>query len=863
MLRLNVNDETRDVDTQDDAPLLFVLRDHCGLTAAKPGCRIGECAACTVFVDGEKRFSCKVELRELAGVAVTTAEGWVANHLDHPLVKHWIDQEVAQCGYCQPGMLLSAAALLDHTLDPSPSDLAEFMDGICRCGTYPRMLRAIELAAADLRAGHMSSAARLPRTAPVARAERQPPSGWELNPYITVTTDGEVWIAGPAAEMGQGTLTSLAVIVAEELDADWSSVRAYNSPADDARYGNPIWWANGVQVTAASNSVTGYYDKLRRVGAQGRQLLLDTAAEHWGVDADTLRTKPGVVIDDAHDRRLTYAELVASNIRSVVTVELDDVSLKDPGEFRLIGARTGRADIVDKTLGTATFSVDVRVPGMAYARLKRSPVLGAVPLRYNAAAIEALGCQAVQLPDAVAVVADTYEKAYRGIEALEVEWSTAPGDYFDSATAKQHQAALAAALDLAGFPAQQEGDFAAEADREGARTIPAGYETDFQYGAYLEPLNAVASVTSAGAEVWTGTQAPTALVEVVAAELQIHPSDVTLHRTYMGGGFGRRGNTDHDWALDAVRLSRHAGRPVKLLLMRADDLPGGRFKPASAHQLRAVVNDEQLVGIHHRVVSDEPLRMAARNRWEGSQRYPATISYGLPIPYPGLRHRSAEAVVHQMPVRLSIMRGVNGTPSTFARESFIDEVAAELGRDPLDLRLDLVDEAAARVLRAVADASAWPTRATRAVGISYAQFEESRFAYVAEVDLDRADGTLRVTDVWVAADIGRLVQPYDVMGQLEGGVVFGTSNALFERITITDGRTDQHNFDEYRVLKLAEAPRVHAQLLDSDAPPSGVADPVVCGVPAAIANAFAAATGGKRLRSMPFLPDRILAAIDA
>jgi isoquinoline 1-oxidoreductase beta subunit len=389
------------------------------------------------------------------------------------------------------------------------------------------------------------------------------------------------------------------------------------------------------------------------------------------------------------------------------------------------------------------------------------------------------------------------------------------------------------------------------------------YASDFQYGAYLEPLNAVVEYSGVDntAQVWAGTQAPTHTVRAVAKALGIEEDHVTLHRMYLGGAFGRKAAADQDWVADTARLSKQLGCPVKMMMTRTDDIKSGRFKPISNHLLRAAISpDGKLLGIHHRLVSDEPLSVSDPDRWEKNSRYAVTSGYGLPLPYKGIENKKAEAVLNKLPVRITPMRGVTGNVSAFPREGFIDELATKSGQDPLDYRLALVDGTSAAVLNKVAEMVGWRERGSRALGLSFIEIEKAYFATVAEVKLNSESGVLDVLDIWIAADVGIAVQPYNMYSQVEGGAIFAVSNSLLERITFKEGEIEQNNFDDYPLLKIDRTPRVHFEYLASDREPTGVADPVVVGIPAAIANGFAALTG-KRLYRFPFTPDRVLEAM--
>ena len=629
---LRVNGEDHSLDLDGQVPLLSAVRNYLGLFGTKYGCGVGKCGACIVHLDGAEKHSCQITLGELDGEEITTIEGFVRDNPDHPLLQAWLELEVPQCGFCQPGMIMNAASLLAASEDPDAAAIAAQMDDICRCGTYPRAVRALAKAIDDMKndkTPEMSIEAALKTVSdnaadPVYEGRR--PAAFSPNPWVAINHDETISIYSPPAEMGQGSLMTLAVIYAEELDADWSKVRIEHSPSVDADFGNPVFWAHGIMLTVGSSTIANYYDPVRRLGAQARQVLLDAAADHWDVPVGELTTEPSVVIHAGSGRRLGYAEIASFATKPDALPDLETIALKDPADFRLIGqTQVPRDDIWPKIDGTALYSMDVDLPNMTFARVLQAPVKGAKVVAINDEAARQLPgiVDIIELPTGVGIVAENYEMAFFGGEMVEVEWSETAGDNFDSAVELEVQAARAQDLTDEGTALQDDGD--APATLAAADTVhDAVYTTDFMYQAHLETLNAAAQFTDGGRlEMWVGTQAPTHLLRSMADAMEMTEDNVILHRTYLGGGFGRRAAQDQDWVIETAQLARALGRPVKMIRSREDDTRFGRFKPITAQYLRASQTNGTIDGYHHRVVSDEPLSNSDPWRYEKNGFYPS------------------------------------------------------------------------------------------------------------------------------------------------------------------------------------------------------------------------------------------------
>ena len=706
-------------------------------------------------------------------------------------------------------------------------------------------------------------------------AESNPPPGpamAEFNAYVRISPDGAVTIINPAAEMGQGVMTALPVIVAEELDVEWDDVRIESSPPIGEVYGDPLFF-NRI-FTTSSRTVTNYYQRLRRFGREARQVLLENAAGKWGVPVAELRTAPSLVIHDKSGRSISYGEIAgfADTSSPSTVMETGSIEFKAREDYRLVGNAIPRRDLPGKVTGAAQYSMDARPAGMVYAAVSRAPVEGA-SLRavdeHDARSISGV-IDVIKRPESVAVIATSYPVALKARDRLEITWHEVEGmRRFDSDEALQQHRSAARDLTRDGFPWDVQGDVSSLADNS-AQVYSAEYQTDYVYHAQMEPLNAVVSVTDAGkkAEVWAGTQAPANTVDAVAEILGIPAHDVELHRSLLGGGLGRRTVPSMDFVVDAAWLSRLLQRPVKVVWTREDDLRSGHLKPMTAHLLRAGVDAHgRITAWQHRVASDEAIKLLDRPSFEAFGKVPITSmlgsshhgmdrSIGDAYDLPG---RLVEHIAMDTGVRLYPVRGVGATPNNLAIESFLDEIAAQRNTDPVDLRLRLLHRSARgrRIVETVAGMAGWTrARPGRASGIAYTHYVDTVATAIAEISYDHKSEKIIVHNVWIAADVGLAIQPDNVKAQLEGGMIHGLGYALSERVTIKNGLIQQRNFHDYSVMRMADAPAVHVELLHSDRAPTGVGETGSILAPAAVANAFAVLTG-KRLRHMPFTPDRI------
>jgi isoquinoline 1-oxidoreductase beta subunit len=686
------------------------------------------------------------------------------------------------------------------------------------------------------------------------------------NVWLTIGTDGTITVVSPAAELGQGSFTALPLILAEELDADWSKVRMVYPPAwDGKKHGNPDY--GGIFSTTSSYAVWGYFKPMRIAGAQARRVLLDAVAARWGVPVGELATEPSVVVHRASGRRIGYGEVAAFAKAPDPLPRIEDKDLKPTSNFRLIGKDVPRVELALKVTGAAKFAMDAQVPGMVYAAVMQSPYYDGAPAMVDdAAARQVPGItDVVRLPEGVGVIGTTVEATQAARKLLKVNWTEAKGAHHDSERALEEFAQIARDKSREGAVFAKTGD-ARTAMQNAAKVMRGEYRTRYVYHAQMEPLNATASVAADGksAEIWAGTQSPTGLQGEVARLLQTEPARITFHQHWVGGGYGRR--SQQEVVLDAVRLTKAVGRPVKLIWSREDDIAFGKFRPMTAHHIEAGFDaGGKLIAWHHRVVAESVGAYMAVSAGRKPAATDRIVMKGTPLPQYPIANTLAEHVVESRGTRLSPLRGVGNAHNAFAVESFLDEIAKTMAKDPIAYRLEL-SEGVPRVqllLRTVADMSDWKrARDGRALGVAFMEKDGTLAAGVAEVSVERASGKVRVHDFWVAIDAGIAVQPRNLAAQTEGGIVFGLGHVLRERITIKDGRVQQSNFTDYEPARMADVPNIEVKVISTDNRPTGAGEDGVPLVAGAVGNAIAALTG-VRLRELPFAPDRVRVAFGA
>jgi isoquinoline 1-oxidoreductase subunit beta len=689
-----------------------------------------------------------------------------------------------------------------------------------------------------------------------------------LSPWVSISSDGTISIMSAATEMGQGSMTSLPLVLAEELDADWSKVRVVPAPVIDHIYGNPAY--SHMIYTAGSNAVRAYFSPLRTFGAQVRRVLIENAAKKWGVPAEELTTEPSVVVHVKSGRRLSYGEIAAFAEIPATAPEIKKEDLKKPSQFRLIGKDVMRVELPTKVNGTALYSIDVQLPGMVYGAVVRAPVEGAAPASFDEFKARSVNgvIQTVILPYGIGVLAEKPWSAFaaRDIIADTATWTrTGKAWGFDSEEGQTAFAATARDLGQRGTDWFKKGDLQAVLPKA-ADGMDALYLCDYAYHAQMEPLNAVASVSPSGdaAEVWTGTQSPTTASEATAKALGISRDKVKVNYLLMGGGFGRRGPRDSDFTVDAVLLAKAAGRPVKVMWTREDDVRNGRLRPLSAHYLRAGFDESgKLLAWHHRHVGDRVTPFFDPVRYELNKRKDGILMAGADLAGYDVPHQLVEELYEDTGVRTAPLRGIGFLANKFATESFMDELAVARGIDPVRFRLGLMqtNPRGRALIERVAQMAEWGRdRKGRGLGVAFINYSDTQLAAIAEVSVDRATGQARVHEMWCTIDCGIALQPDNIVAQTQSSLIYGLGLALSERITIKNGAVEQGGFHDYLVPRMNDAPLMHVEVIKTDNPPSGVGQMAApLGAPA-VGNAIAKLTG-VRLRHPPFTPERVKEAL--
>lgn len=665
------------------------------------------------------------------------------------------------------------------------------------------------------------------------------------NAFIRVSRDGQVTLIMPYVEMGQGTYTSIPMLIAEELEVELGQIRLEHAPPDEKLYYNPLL---GVQATGNSNAMRGAWKPLREAGAAARLMLIEAAAKRWGVDASSCHATAGKVIHSS-GKTLSYGELVGDAARLTPPKA---ISLKTPDRFTLIGTSVRRLDLPGKVNGTALFGIDARPSGLKIATLAQSPVPGGRVKRVDDTAAKAIKGvrQIVRLDDAVAVVADHMGAAKKGLDALKIEWDDGP---HAALTSEEVYRQLEQALQGRGAVAQDVGD-AEKALASAAVRVTASYRLPFLAHATMEPMNCTAHVHDGVCELWLGTQA-IARVQAAAAKTAGVPLEkVTVHNHLIGGGFGRRLETDG--AVRAVQVAMQVDGPVKLIWTREEDIQHDLYRPSWVDRIEAGLDRDgrPLAWINRFAGSSVVARWLPPGFKDGID--PDSVDGAIDLSYAIPNVHVEYARVEPPGIQTGFWRSVGPSHNVFVTESFVDELAAAAKRDPLAYRRDLLahNPKTRAVLDLAAEKSGWgtplPQRWGR--GVSLQNAFGSLLVQVAEVEVAR-DGSVRVHRVVCAMDCGTVINPDTVEAQIQSGVMFGVTAALYGEITLKNGRVEQGNFDTYQMLRINEAPAIEVHLVSSTEPPGGMGEAGTSGIVPAIANAVFAATG-IRLRQLPIDP---------
>jgi isoquinoline 1-oxidoreductase beta subunit len=672
------------------------------------------------------------------------------------------------------------------------------------------------------------------------------------NAFIRIEGDGQVVLTMPYVEMGQGTYTSIPMLIAEELEVDLSQVQLEHAPPNEKLYGNPL--IGGVQATGNSNAIRAAWQPLRRAGATARTMLVSAAAKRWNVNAASCRAQSGEVLHAPTGRRIKYGELAAAAARMPVPA---NVALKRPEDFKLIGTPAKRLDTPAKVNGTAVYGIDVRPPGVKIATLAQSPVFGGHVKSVDDAAAKAVKDvrQIVRLDDAIAVVADHMGAAKKGLAALVIEWDDGPH-------AKLNTDEIVGELEKAtlnsGPVAQNIGNIG-KAMASAVTKVAATYHVPFLAHATMEPMNCTVHVREDGCEVWVGNQV-LARAQAAAAKTAGLPLDkVVVHNHLIGGGFGRR--LEIDGVIRAVQIAQHVDGPVKVVRTREEDIQHDMYRPCFFDRMSAGLDEKgKPIAWNHRFAGSSVIARWAPPMFNNGLD-PDTTDGAINLVY-ALPNVHVEYLRVEPPgIPTALWRSVGPSHNVFVTESFMDELAGAAKQDPVAYRLALLDKAprAKAVLELAAEKAGWgqplPDRVGRGVSVQFVF--ATYLAQVAEVEVSR-DGAVRVRRVVCAVDCGTVVNPDTVRAQIQSAIIFGITAALYGEITLKDGRVEQTNFDTYQILRMNEAPAIEVHIVQTFEPPGGMGEAGTSAVVPAVTNAIFAATG-KRLRKLPIDTEQLKA----
>lgn len=668
------------------------------------------------------------------------------------------------------------------------------------------------------------------------------------NAFVRIGRDNIITVTVNHSEMGQGAYTSLPMIIADELDADWSKVKFEAAPVDPV-YNHPGF---GMQGTGGSTSTWVEWDRFRNAGATGRFLLVAAAAQTWNVDPSTLRTEKGFVIHDPSGRKLSYGELVD---KAATITAPKDVKLKEAKDYKLIGKPVKRLDTPEKIDGSGIFGMDVKIPGLLTAVIARAPVFGGKIKSFDADKAKAIPGvkEVVQIDRGIAVVANGFWPAKLGREALEIVWDEGTLSTLDSKAQTKQYADLAKQT---GAVAKKEGDVSAAKDKA-VKKFDVVYDLPYLAHAPMEPLNCVADVKADSCEIWVGTQFQTVDAMTAAAITGLKPNQIKLHTTLLGGGFGRRAVLDAHFVSEAVQVSKAIKSPVKVVWTREDDIRGGYYRPKAYHTISAGLDaaGKPLYWKHDIVCQSFGVGTSLEGMLLQDGVDGTAVEGAREIPYE-VPNRTVEWHMAPNGVPTLWWRSVGSSHTAFVVEGFIDELAKAAGKDPFEYRRMLMDKhpRQKKVLEYVAAKAGWknPLPAGRGKGIAVHESFGSVVAMVAEVSVLK--NNLKVHKVTVAVDCGQVVNPDTIKAQMEGCVVFGLTAALYGEISFENGRVKQRNFHDYKMVRMNEMPVVEVHIMDSKEKMGGVGEPGVPPVAPAVMNALFTLTG-KRVRTLPLQTD--------
>jgi isoquinoline 1-oxidoreductase beta subunit len=688
-------------------------------------------------------------------------------------------------------------------------------------------------------------------SAELAQAQSTGGSGYAPNAWVNIATDGMVTLMSPAAEMGQGTMTAMPMLLAEELDLDWKMVLVVQAPSNAKLFGNPRF--GGGMTTGASRTVQGYFEPIRLAGLQARQVVLQAGASAMGVPAAECRTELGEVIHSS-GKRMSYGQIAAVARVPDELPKVDKSQLRPASQFKIIGRDIDRVDVPAKTNGTARFGIDQRMPGLKYASILRAPVQGETPASVDDGAARSVKgvAQVVRLPYGVAVVADSWHTARTARDLLKVEWTT-------TAKARQHNSdkvlaeyvARVRKLDDTGVDFIKDGD-ATKAIAGAVRTFAATYTSEMVSHICMEPMNCTAVVRGEQIELWAPAQSASFVIGAVGGAAGFKPENIKANITLLGGGYGRR--VEPDFAVDAALVAKAMpGTPVQVIWTREDDIVHDKYRPMTAQHLVAGVDAQgRIMGFLHRVVSEGIYARVVPAAFKAAGGKDAPVMEGAEITY-SIPDHGVQFMIEQRGINSGFWRSVGPGYTKFAIETLVDEVARGVGVDPIEYRIRMLDKnpRGQAVMREVAAMSGWgkPRAAGRALGVAFSDAWNTMCGMVVEISM--ANGMPVVHQVWSAVDCGIALQPRNVRAQVEGSIIYGLSAALHEKMTFKAGVPQETNLDRYRVLRASETPLVDVKVIVTNNHPGGVGEVGLPPIAPAIANAMAA-MGAPRQRSLPF-----------
>jgi isoquinoline 1-oxidoreductase beta subunit len=671
-----------------------------------------------------------------------------------------------------------------------------------------------------------------------------PQSGvFEPDAFVQIDSTGKVTLIIPKVEMGQGVYTSIPMLIAEELEVPLDTVVIAHAPPNEKLFSDPLL---GGQLTGGSTSIRYAWEPMRRAGATARVLLISAAAQQWQVDPSTCHAERGEVVHAASSRRIGYGQLADAAAKLPAP---QNVTLKDPKDFKLIGTTVKRLDSPEKIDGTAMFGLDVRLPDMVYAAIVNSPVFGGTLVRVddtNAKKIPGVR-QVIKLDNGVAVIGEHTWAAKRGAAALDITWNEGRSASYSTAKVVQE---LANASKQNGAVARKDGDVT-KGFADAKTRVDAVYQQPFLAHATMEPVNCTVSVRADGCDIWVGTQVPTRAVDAGVRITGLPADKITVHNHLLGGGFGRRLETD--FIAQALKVGKQLNTPVKVVWTREEDVQHDMYRPYYYDTISAGLDaNGKPIAWQHRIVGSSILARFAPPAFKNGLD-PDAVEVASDLPY-DLPNQLIDYVRQEpMDIPTAFWRGVGPTRSTFVVESFIDELAAQAKIDPVKYRRDLLDKTprAKNVLDVATQAAGWGSTLPKGQGrgVSVMHAFGSFLSMVVDVTVN-GDGEVAVNRVVCAVDCGMVVNPNTIEAQIQGGVIFAITAALYSEITIKDGRVEQSNFTDYRILRIDQTPAIDVHIIRSTEAPGGIGEPGTAALSPALTNAIYAATG-KRLRQLP------------